>query len=468
MLKKSVLFIFFLIVISGTVLLIQWIGYEKTSMASQEARVDQEIHVEHKEAGLFVKHTFTRLKAEEPLSIIMPPNALKASYNKKEGKCSFRGQSANIIPAGETFSITYSVKLPSFGTTLLLSDWSIKLKEANAENTIIHFTEEQMREGMWFSGLGSSKMKKLDLIDYYLFQGKGQPGALYWQLKPLKQWKNEKLVVYGESESGLDHHQLDLIGKSLVDGATIIFTGQHPSYLSDRLIIVKDNQQLSRLAESFITSEVGQNYHFKESEEWLAFLIASYKIGRPTGSEKIRRMYNQLNEQLTEEEEAQWKKQLFGLTKEPITAEQLDNILSEVKGANTAFFVKNKNENKPLQSLFFYDSRSIEVNGSETEMQAIVQNGQLFFPLIETLQSLGYEVKNLTGEKSLLVKRKYNTYRFYPSQHRFILNEEKYGLYENALQTYEGRLYINQKWLQKIFLVEVQNKQSIYIQDLDL
>ena len=469
MLKKSVFLIFFLVVVSGAILFIQWVGYEKTSKAFHEAKVDQEIHIEHNEAGLFVKHTFTGLEAGEPLSVVMPATALKASCEKKEGKCSFRGQSASIVPTGETLSIVYSMKMPSFRIAFVLSDWSVKLREAKAEHTIIHFTEKKTREGMWFSSLSSPKVKKLDLIDYYLFQGKGQPGALYWQLKPLNYLETKgNLVVYGESESGLDRRQLDLIGEALVDRAAIIFTDKHPSYLSDRLMIVKDNRQLSGLTETFIKEEVLRDYRFKEGEEWLTYLIVSYKLGRPTGSEKLKTMYNRLNEQLTAEERNEWKQLLFRLTKEPITAEQLDRTLSKLKGLDTDFFAENKNENRRFHPLVFYEARSIIVNGNETKIQAAIQDGQLFFPFSETLQALGYEVKKLTDGKSLLVRREYDTYRFYPDQNRFILNEERYGLYENALQIYDGRLYISQKWLQKIFLVAIQSEKKIDVQDLEL
>ncbi|HEY9576375.1 MAG TPA: stalk domain-containing protein, partial [Pseudobacillus sp.] len=232
--------------------------------------------------------------------------------------------------------------------------------------------------------------------------------------------------------------------------------------------IVKDNRQLNGLTEAFIKEEVLRDYRFKEGEEWFTYLIVSYKLGRPTGPEKLKTMYNRLNEQLTAEERNEWKQLLFRLTKEPITAEQLDRTLSTVKGLDTDFFAENKNENRLFHPLFFYEDRSILVNGNATKIQAVNQDGQLFFPFSETLQSLGYEVKKLTDGKSLLVRREYNTYRFYPDQNRFILNEEKYGLYENALQIYEGRLYLSQKWLQKIFLVTVQSERNINVQDLEL
>ncbi|KMY53517.1 hypothetical protein AC623_05560 [Bacillus sp. FJAT-27231] len=469
MLKKSVFFIFFLIVVCGAILLIQWIGYEKASKASREIKVDQEVHIEHSEAGLFVKHTFTGLEAEEPLSVIMPAAALQASCDKNEGTCSFRGQSVSIVPSGETMSIMYSIKMPSFQTAFVLSDWAIKIKEATVEHTIIHFTEKKIRKGMWFSSLGPPKVKKLDLIDYYLFQGKGQPGSLYWQLKPLTQLESkEKLDVYGESKNVINDQQLELLREALTDRTAIIFTAEYPAFVSDRLVVVKNNEQLSRLTERFVTEVVLDGYRFQEGEEWLGQLIVSYKLGRPTGSEKIKMMYNRLNEQLNERERTEWKQLLVGLIKESITAEQLDRKLSAVKGLDTNFFVSNKNENDPFQPLVFYESRQVIINGKKTEIRPVSQNGQLFFPFNETLQALGYEVKKVTDGNSLLVRREYNTYYFYPLQNRFILNDERYGLYEKALQTYNGQLYMNQKWLQKIFLVAVQSEKTINVLDLDL
>ncbi|MFK2824891.1 stalk domain-containing protein [Bacillus sp. B190/17] len=468
MLKKSLFFIVFLIAISGGILLMQWIGYEKTSKAFPNIRVNQEIQLEHHDKGLFIKHTFTGLEAEEPLSVVMPASALEASCQKKEGTCAFRGQSVNIVPKGERLSISYFIKMPAFHFAFVLSDWFIKSKEAKVGHTILHLTDEKIRKGMWFSSLGASEVKKLDLIDYYLFQGTGNPGELYWQPTPLKQLEaKEKLVVYGESKSGLDQQQLHLFQQALVDQAVIILTNEHPAYSSDRLIIVKNSGQFAELMEAFITKSVMQNYHFKEGEEWLGYVMIAYKLDRPVGSEKVKIMYNQLNEQLTDQEREEWENLLFGLTKGPITAEQLDDTLSAVKGLNTSFFAKNKNANKRFQPLFFYDSRSVIINGKETNLQTMVQDGQLFFPFMETTQALGYEIKEVADDKSLLVKRGYNTFRFSPGQNRFILNEEHYGLYEKALQTYDGQLYINEKWLQKVFLVSVQNDKNIQVQDLN-
>ncbi|KZO01565.1 stalk domain-containing protein [Bacillus badius] len=469
MLKKSVLLISFLIIISGVALFVQWIGYEKTSMASKEANVRQEINVEHNEAGLTVKHTFTRLEPGEPLEAIMPANALQASCRKEEGTCSFRGQSIKIIPEGDTFSVTYSIKLPSFQTAVFLSDWSIKLKDAEAERTVLHFTEKQIRKGRWFSSLGPSQLKKMDLIDYYQFQGEGEPGVLYWQMPPLQPLFPEgKLAVYGQAGSQLDRQQLTLIEEGIKEKTVVILTDQHPPYMSDRLILARDDDQLFELAESFIQEKVVEDYRFEEGEDWLGYLITSYKLGRPAGSEKVKMMYGSLNKQLTDQEKEEWQQALFRLTDKTVTAERLDQALSAVKGLDTDFFVKNKLENHPFQSLVFYDNRPITVNGSETELRAVAEGEQLFFPFTETLQALGYEVKELTDGKTLLVKREYNTYRFYLDQNRFILNEERYGLYEHALRSYNGRLYISQQWLQKIFLVAVQNEKNINIQELNL
>ncbi|KAB7707951.1 hypothetical protein F9802_04345 [Bacillus aerolatus] len=187
MLKKSLFFILFLTAISGAILLIQWISYEKVSRAYQEWQLDQEIHLEHNHTGLSIKHTFIGLEAGQPLSVILPASALNAACKKKEGNCSFRGQGALITPDGETLTISYALKMPPLGSSFVLSDWFIKLKDAKAENTTLHFTEKKIRTGMWFSSLGTAEIKKLDLIDYYMFQGSGSPGELYWQQEPLKQ-----------------------------------------------------------------------------------------------------------------------------------------------------------------------------------------------------------------------------------------------------------------------------------------
>lgn len=471
MVKKSLLFSLLLMIISGGIIFLQWNGYEGSSKVLDDNELEQEIQIIYSEQGLAIQQTFHHLQIDKPLTLVFPIDAKNMRCETKEGKCSLNGLSALITPKDHTFTVSYMLNSSPAKSSMLLTNWFIKVKETEIKKTSIYLTDKKLRTGNWYSGIKTTGGQKKDLINYYEFQGNGGADALYWQAGPLVEVKaGENVALYMPSETKAPEQLVDsLKNLDIPKRKTIIVTNQHAAYSSDQFHILNNSQQLAELVNTIQLNDMKNKYRFKESEEWLAEIMIALELNRAFGSQKSQKMYQYLQQQLTPEEQETYKAEVLQMKGESVTAEQLDRMLSEVKGLETHFFQENHDAKSVIKPLLFTDTRSVIVNGKVMTFKAMNQKGVLLFPFQSTLRQLGFDVKALSNGQSLLVNKGADTYRFDLDQHRFILNEEDYGLYENALATYNGELYIEDSWLQKIFLVSVSEQgDQIIIDPLDL
>ncbi|MGM7635950.1 stalk domain-containing protein [Bacillus sp. Hm123] len=468
MVKKSLLFSLLLMIISGGIIFLQWNGYKGSSKVLDDNELEQEIQIVYSEKGFAIQQTFHHLQIDKPQTLIFPIDAKEMRCETKEGECSLNGLSALITPKDHTFTVSYTLHSPPAKSSMLLTNWFVKVKEAEIEKTSIYLTDKKLRTGNWYSGLKDTGGQKKNLINYYEFQGNGGADALYWQSSPLVKVKagvNVALYMPSEIKAPMD----SLKNLAIPKRKTIIVTNQHPAYSSDHFHILNNSKQLAELINTIQLNDMKNKYRFKESEEWLAEVMISLELNHAFGSQKSQKMYQSLQQQLTPEEQAAYKAEILQMKDEAMTAEQLDRMLSRVKGLETHFFQENHKAKDVTKSLVFKDTRSVIVNGKVMTFKAINQKGALLFPFQPTLRQLGFDVKVLSNGRSLLVNKGADTYRFDLDHHRFIVNEEDYGLYENALVTYNGELYIEDSWLQKIFLVAVsEQNDQILIDLLDL
>ncbi|OZI12365.1 hypothetical protein CEW92_07795 [Bacillaceae bacterium SAS-127] len=471
MVKKSLLFSLLLMIISGGIIFIQWNGYEGSSKEFGNNQFEQEIQMIYSEKGFAIQQTFHHLPIDKPLTLVFPIDAKNMRCETKEGKCSLNGLSAVITPKDHTFTVSYMLNAPPVKSSMLLTNWFVKVKEAAIKKTSIYLTDKKLRTGNWYSGLKTTGGQKKDLINYYEFQGNGGANALYWQSDSLVNVSvGEDFALYMPSETKAPEQLIDsLKSLDISKPKTIIVTNQHAAYSSDQFHILNNSQQLTELVNTIQLNDMKSKYRFQESEEWLAEIMLAFELNRAFGSQKSQKMYQYLQQQLTPEEQEAYKAEVLQMKGELVKAEQLDRMLSEVKGLETHFFQENRDAKSVIKPLLFADTRSVIVNGKVMTFKAMNQKGVLLFPFQSTLRQLGFDVKVLSNGQSLLVNKGADTYRFDLDQHRFILNEEDYGLYENALATYNGELYIEDMWLQKIFLVSVsEQNDQILINPLDL
>ncbi|WP_203362207.1 stalk domain-containing protein [Bacillus sp. REN10] len=381
------------------------------------------------------------------------------------------GLSAVIIPKENIFTVSYTLPSPPAASSMLLQNWFVKVKGKEIKKTALYLTDKKLRTGNWYSALPNTGEQKKELIHYYEFQGKGVADVLYWQSSPLiKIQIGKNFTLYGHHSMEIPELVVDsLKSVDMSASKTIVMTDQHPAYSSDHFYIVNNHQQLIKLADTIKVTDIKNKYHFNQDEEWLAEVILALELNRPFGSQKSQKMYQYLQQQLTPEELKTYRADVLRMKQEEITVEQLDRALSKVKGLETNFFQDNKGAGKGIKSLLFTDTRSVIINGKVVTFRAVNKNGALLFPFHLTLRQLGFDVRTISDSGTLLVKKGIDTYRFDLDQHRFILNEEDYGLYEDALVAYNGELYIESTWLQKIFLVYVHEQEDqIIIDPIDL
>jgi pantothenate kinase len=91
---------------------------------------------------------------------------------------------------------------------------------------------------------------------------------------------------------------------------------------------------------------------------------------------------------------------------------------------------------------------------------------QKLFPFVETLSSLGFQVKVLSDNETLLLTKGLNSYRFFVNQNIFIYNEEDYGLLENPLTKINHTIYIDYQWLTSLFNIQIdEDENTVYLKE---
>ena len=134
----------------------------------------------------------------------------------------------------------------------------------------------------------------------------------------------------------------------------------------------------------------------------------------------------------------------------------MDKVLGSIKGLNTTFFTVNRNELDPLHPLYFIDPRDVVINETTSEnIQVIYRGKDILFPLVTTMNELGFVVEATDGAEVKLSKET-NRYTFYINEPFFLYNEERFGLLGQSFVVENEVIYIKHQALQSIFNVIVE------------
>ncbi|GAE47050.1 hypothetical protein JCM21738_3992 [Mesobacillus boroniphilus JCM 21738] len=203
----------------------------------------------------------------------------------------------------------------------------------------------------------------------------------------------------------------------------------------------------------------------EEAEVWILEALTSLATKQEPENEKSRVMVQELVKTLTSKEISAL---ITLLSKERhIDGNSLDESLSSIKGMSTNFFTKNSKKGSGVFPLLFTDERSVLVNGNEKEELAVVIKGdQFLFPLVPTMDALGYKTKLGPEYTTLEMSSERNTYYFNIKNKTFIHEGQTFGLLENPFQNLNGDWYLERHWLNAIFKVRVSESDEAFILEL--
>ncbi|OKL37231.1 stalk domain-containing protein [Domibacillus mangrovi] len=468
--KKVLLFSLLLLIVSGGLLTIQWIGYEKISKASETIISAQEIELDVKKDHLIVNQTIRLLPENEKMNFKLPADADQVSCSKGD-VCEIGGQAGTVDINGESLTIHYQLPAPNIDASFTLNNWYASFSDVNISATTVMIIDHTKQGGEWVSSLEQTAAKQMSLIDFYSFQGNSGQAPLYWQKSPLvKSVLSPKITVYNvESvQSTTFSFVLPFDEDEIAPQTVVIAPNVKPVELSG-LTLVQNLDGLKTIRNQVIHNYALQHFIFQESEKWLASFIAVSLYDSQPVFPKAAVMKEKITAQLTKTEQTEWLKELMDLKGKEVSAQKLDDLLGSIKGEETQFFTNNKESDAVVQPLIFFDSRPVIIEGKEAAFHLVKKEGVLYVPLKEAAESLGFTIQELSAGQEWLMKKKFETYRFYLNENRVLFNEHTYVLYDTAIQNINGTMHVDKIWFQKIFLIEVQEKlEEINLQPYEL
>jgi hypothetical protein len=460
--KLSFTLLFILNLVIGIMLFWQWNVYsqynEQTSGKKAET-AEQEITVETKEKLLEVTQKIKGLHSEKEYRIMVPDTISEWSCLKEDGNTcdSLDENPLSFLAENGTLKVTYSLT-PNKNGPFLLNEWMVRFPDVSIEETTIEIIDSTRRDGTWVAGFPLKGHNKLDLIDYYVFKGEGQVSSLYWQPSPLEKLKGSQSVQFfvKDKTQNIDFSFEALRQVPNFSGMSVVFTDAFADTNGNGLMIASPDTKVEVLERKIIYNyllDLAPNLPLEE--RWLIDVLSSILTGLEVSIPKGNEFINELRNNLTDDELEQFKTLIF--EKESISPQSLDEVLGFVKGKSTHFFTLNKNEETKLVPLYFYDSRKVYIQDEvQEDIEVLLINDEKLLPFVETMSALGYEVKLLSDEETLLLTKGHNSYRFYVNQNIFIYNQEDYGLLENPLKRIEGQIYMDASWLKSLLKVTIE------------
>lgn len=442
--------------ISG-MLLWQWKAYSKQNIPNDGnlEKVIQEIVIKTDETKLHITQKIIGLNPDKEYETNISDNLSNWSCVKIDGEpCESNDENPNtFLPNDKEIQFQYNVQIPKENQSFLINQWSTLLPEVQIEKTTIEIVDSAKREGAWIAGAPLKGFMEMDLIDFYLFSTFGSTPSLYWQPTPLEYVQTgegfDYYVAANETISSFDYQKLNNL--SGFPYTAVILSNEYHGENGKGLVFSSPNVTNSDLEKELINYYFTQRYGF--DEKWLLDIFTAYITNEPLETARGKAVVEQLEKKLSEDELARFY-QLVLNKNEPLMLKDLDRYLKDVKNANTRFFALNKDESQPFTPLYFYDNRKVVIAQNEyKDIEVMVENGKMLFPFIDTMTALGFELKILPDQETILLMKNNNSYRFYLNSNIFIYNEEDYGLLESPLTNINGKIFMKKDWIQTIFKV---------------
>lgn len=455
-------FIVLLLVVSG-LLFIQYQVYSDNLEAGQgEFTYTQEIEIDYRNNSLDIRQHFRNLPNQN-IDIKWPPLAINPDcFLESEQTCERLSEDKTRFEIGDSRSQSLSYVIPLDGglqLKQLLKDLFVTLGNAKVSYSTIHITTDSQIEGQWVTGLPLIGQQSLSLVNYSMFSGQGEVNEVYYIADDIKlQHSTDLISIY--SKTPLDEQFLESINsiQFLNDHHVAIVQGESRSGQQGERIVFLNDLTLDGLNQSVLLSQIDSLYDFGDNPQWMKEVIAAFLTGSISDENKSSQIVNALLTHMSDKQLESWIQKLEELKGTKITSTVLDKELSEVFQKNTEYFELNETV-EDVFPLLFSDNRKIILDQNVVEgINLIYQNGLLYYSSDEILAALGYEVSD--GPNGYYVNSELRQFRF-PENHKFyVFNQRRYDTISNPFTTIMDQRYIEESWLQRLFLVEIEKTNS--------
>lgn len=421
----------------------------------------QEIEIVYRENSLDIRQHFKNLPNQK-VKIKWPEKATNAScFIENEKSCDRLSDEVSYFAKGETKSQSVSYIIPIEGglkNKMLLQNVFATLINGEASYSIVSISTDSKVKGQWVTGLPLVGQQQLVLVNYTMFRGNGTVQDLYWQAGELKaQEQTPVLSIYAQQEvpndflKSLENLQL------LSDEHVAIIQEKSPVAVHDERLLFLPTLTTQAVEQEVILSQIKSQYNFVDSPEWLPEVVASYLVNDPIGGEKTKKIIKALNDFMTDSQQQAWQETLKKLGDESISPDTLDKYLSQVLDAKTSYFALNAAQPNGTYPLLFEDPRDVYVDDMlKEDVHVILYEGQALYTADTLLPYLGYSAEE--GKNGYYVNSEHRTFRFPKEPGFYVFNQRRYSSISEPIIKIADRYYVEEAWLQRLFLVELQKK----------
>lgn len=448
-----------LVVLVSAMLFVQYQVYSDQEIANKDAfQYSQEIEIVYREKSLDIRHHFKNL-SNESISIKWPKQAVEANcFLEAEYSCARLNEEKTAFASGENRSQSISYIIPlkdGLSSQQLLKDIFVTLENGQVKFSTVHISTDHTIDGQWVTGLPFIGQQSLALVNYSMFSGKGQVSDLYWQAGDFAlQKKTDVVSIYSKYALSADFNKgLERLN-FLNDEHIAIVNGTNKAGVQGDRILYLPDLTLDSLQQAVVMSQIESTYHFGDSPAWLKEVVAMYLTGGTFGSDQAIKIVETMTNQMSEKQLADWTNRLEKLQGEKISPAILDSALSEVFGVYTKYLTMNVTSEQ-VYPFVFNDRREVTVNSKPQEnVHAILMEGEVLYSADPLFKALGY--KTSKGPNGYYVNSEARNFRFPHKEHGFyVFNQQRYNTVSQPLVMIAGEFYIEESWLQRLFLVEM-------------
>lgn len=422
----------------------------------------QEIEIVYRGESLDIRHHLKNLPNQK-ININWPEQSISPDcFIETENSCIRLSEDKTQFDAGEIQNQSISYIIPLEGglkNNQLMNDIFVTLDNGHVTYSTVHITTDQQIAGSWVTGLPLIGQQTLTLVNYSMFSGTGPIEELYYQANNLQlQKKTDLISIY--SPNTISEELIEQLNemKFLNDEhISIVHVPNLSEVRGNRILFTKD-LSMESLSKDVILTQLRTKYQMGELPQWVSEVLASFLTDQMIGGEKAQEIAMTLKNRMTEEQLVVWNEKLRDLEGQTITAQLLDEHLSEVFSNHTQYFQSNV-ATEGVFPLLFNDYRQLLVNGNLTnDIDIIFKDGQVLYSADSLLTQLGYDVRK--GDKGYYVSNEVRKFRF-PQNHGFyVYNNRRYNTVSEPIKIIAGKYYIEESWLQLLFYVEINKKKD--------
>ena len=455
-------------VMIGAMLFMQYQVYsEQETPTKKEFSYSQEIEITYREGSLDIRHHFKNLP-NNSLEIVWPESAIERNcFLETEYSCARLNDEKTNFESGENRSQSISYIIPLEGgltSEKLMNNIYVSLKNGLVSFSTVHISTDSSIAGQWVTGLPLIGQQSLALVNYSMFSGTGQVRDLYWQQSGLAlQKKTDTLSIYSNANVSAElSKEVDQLAAFGDEHIAIIERNNKEIQEGYRMLFLP-NLTKATLQNEVLMAQVESLYTFVDSPLWLKQMVAMYISGETFGTPRALAVVDTLMDQMTEEQLDDWTLRINNLKGKKVSPTILDEELSAVFGEHTQYLTMNADavETYPFM---FNDKRAVYVNDVlNEEIDVILQEGKVLYTADVLFREIGYTTS--LGPNGYYVNSDTRVFRFPSAEHDFyVFNQRRYNTTTAPLSVIANTYYIEESWLQRLFLVELQkDEQAIRI-----